>query len=305
MTFDQIQYFITIAEQNTYFDAAEELNISQSSLSKQIIKLEKELGVALIDRSHRKASLTPAGETFYQDALILQRQHQDMLTHLKTYQTSGSHDLRIGTLPILTQYDLTVQFRKFTKSHPDIHLIIDEVEENDLKKGLLSDHYDLIICREQMITDLNLSQSGSGKKHSKPLDLFSVPLAEDELVAVLPADYPLDAPVSIPELNTEAFLLMNRYTSVYRICQNLFENAQIHPNILRTARVESIISAVAIGEGISLLPYSNFKLFQHKHIKTLSLIPPVHLPVVICGNQKRMNSSVCQEFIRYITNMTL
>ena len=47
MTFDQIQYFIAIAECNTYFDAAEELNISQSALSKQIIKLEKELGVAL------------------------------------------------------------------------------------------------------------------------------------------------------------------------------------------------------------------------------------------------------------------
>ena len=38
MTFDQIQYFIAIAESNTYFDAAEELNISQSALSKQIIK---------------------------------------------------------------------------------------------------------------------------------------------------------------------------------------------------------------------------------------------------------------------------
>ena len=71
MTFDQIQYFIAIAECNTYFDAAEELNISQSALSKQIIKLEKELGVALLDRSRRKASLTPAGETFYQDALAL------------------------------------------------------------------------------------------------------------------------------------------------------------------------------------------------------------------------------------------
>ena len=57
MTFDQIQYFIAIAECNTYFDAAEELNISQSALSKQIIKLEKELGVALLDRSRRKAPL--------------------------------------------------------------------------------------------------------------------------------------------------------------------------------------------------------------------------------------------------------
>ena len=174
MTFDQIQYFIAIAECNTYFDAAEELNISQSALSKQIIKLEKELGVTLLDRSRRKASLTPAGETFYQDALALRRQYEIMTGHMKKYKIpmGNKNELRIGTLPILTQYGLTAHFRQFTESHPDIHLILDEVEENDLKKGLLSSQYDLIICREQMIADQS--------------DISSVYLADDELVTVLP-----------------------------------------------------------------------------------------------------------------------
>ena len=271
MTFDQIQYFIAIAECNTYFDAAEELNISQSALSKQIIKLEKELGVALLDRSRRKASLTPAGETFYQDALALRRQYEIMNRHMKKYQifTGNKNELRVGTLPILTQYGLTAHFRQFTESHPDIHLILDEVEENDLKKGLLSSQYDLIICREQMIADQS--------------DISSVYLADDELVTVLPVGHPLDGPVSLSALADESFILMNRYTSVYQICQALFANVPVHPQILRTGRVESIISAVAIGEGVSLLPYSNFKLFHHEHVKTLPLTPPVKLPVVIAG----------------------
>ena len=281
MTFDQIQYFIAIAECNTYFDAAEELNISQSALSKQIIKLEKELGVALLDRSRRKASLTPAGETFYQDALALRRQYEIMNRHMKKYQifTGNKNELRVGTLPILTQYGLTAHFRQFTESHPDIHLILDEVEENDLKKGLLSSQYDLIICREQMIADQS--------------DISSVYLADDELVTVLPVGHPLDGPVSLSALADESFILMNRYTSVYQICQALFANVPVHPQILRTGRVESIISAVAIGEGVSLLPYSNFK--------TLPLTPPVKLPVVIAGTKKRINSSICQEFIRCMT----
>ncbi len=289
MTFDQIQYFIAIVEQNTYFDAAEELNISQSALSKQIIKLEKELGVALLDRSRRKASLTPAGETFYQDALVLRRQYESMTGHMKKYQilTGNKNELHVGTLPILTQYGLTVHFRQFTESHPDIHLILDEVEENDLKKGLLSSQYDLIICREQMIADQS--------------DISSVYLADDELVTVLPVKHPLTGSVSLSDLADESFILMNRYTSVYQICQDLFANVQIRPQILRTGRVESIISAVAIGEGISLLPYSNFKLFHHEHVKTLPLTPPVKLPVVIAGMKKRMNSSICQEFIRCMT----
>ena len=287
MTFDQIQYFIAIAECNTYFDAAEELNISQSALSKQIIKLEKELGVALLDRSRRKASLTPAGETFYQDALALRRQYETMNRHMKKYQifTGNKNELRVGTLPILTQYGLTAHFRQFTESHPDIHLILDEVEENDLK--LLSSQYDLIICREQMIADQS--------------DISSVYLADDELVTVLPVGHPLDGPASLSALADESFILMNRYTSVYQICQALFANVPVHPQILRTGRVESIISAVAIGEGVSLLPYSNFKLFHHEHVKTLPLTPPVKLPVVIAGMKKRINSSICQEFIRCMT----
>ena len=289
MTFDQIQYFIAIAECNTYFDAAEELNISQSALSKQIIKLEKELGVALLDRSRRKASLTPAGETFYQDALALRRQYEIMNRHMKKYQifTGNKNELRVGTLPILTQYGLTAHFRQFTESHPDIHLILDEVEENDLKKGLLSSQNDLIICREQMIADQS--------------DISSVYLADDELVTVLPVGHPLDGPVSLSALSDESFNLMNRYTTVYQISQSQIAKVPIHPQILRTGRVESIISAVAIGEGVSLLPYSNFKLFHHEHVKTLPLTPPVKLPVVIAGTKKRINSSICQEFIRCMT----
>lgn len=47
-----------------FFDAAETMHISQSSLSKQIMKLEKELDLTLWDRSKRTAVLTPAGEFF-------------------------------------------------------------------------------------------------------------------------------------------------------------------------------------------------------------------------------------------------
>ena len=56
MTFEQLQYFISIVDHDTFFDAAEDLHISQSSLSKQIMRLERELGLKLFDRSRRKAA---------------------------------------------------------------------------------------------------------------------------------------------------------------------------------------------------------------------------------------------------------
>ena len=62
MTFEQIDCFIAAVHADTFFDAAELLHTTQSTLSKQIQKLEKELNLQLFDRSRRNAVLTPAGE---------------------------------------------------------------------------------------------------------------------------------------------------------------------------------------------------------------------------------------------------
>ena len=71
MKIRQVQYLLKVAERGSFTAAVEELYISQSSLSKQIIALEKELGVPLIDRSRRKIALTQAGETFLRHARTL------------------------------------------------------------------------------------------------------------------------------------------------------------------------------------------------------------------------------------------
>ena len=80
-------------------------------------------------------------------------------------------------------------------------------------------------------------------------------LTEDRLVAVLPKNHPSASKktVSLTELKREIFILMPPHTSIYRFCMQSFHDAGIHPQILRTARAESIVSAVEIGEGISLL----------------------------------------------------
>lgn len=68
MTFEQLKYFVTLVEGENFLEVAEKLYISQSSLSKQIKKLEEELEVSLLDRSGRKAKLTEGGEFFYLEA---------------------------------------------------------------------------------------------------------------------------------------------------------------------------------------------------------------------------------------------
>lgn len=298
MTFDQLEYFIAIAEHDTFLEAADTLHITQSTLSKQILKLEKELDVALLDRSHRSASLSEAGELFYQEALKLDTEYQHMLARIRKHQSQSKSGLHIGTLPFLTQYQLTSRFQAFKETYPDIHLAIDEVEEIDLMNGLESDRYDLVIARQQMI---------DSEKYQTHL------LTEDELVVVLPTDHCLmkkaykkeggnfSPSLHFTDISSEAFIFMNRYTSIYQLCIDLFAKQGMTPNILRTARVESILSAVTVGEGISLLPKSNLSVFHHENIAAVSLDPPIVLPVVLAVPKKRMASGNCRQLMNFLS----
>lgn len=62
MTMEQIDFFLMTVRCDTFLEAAENLHIAQSTLSKQIQKLESELNLTLFDRTRRQAVLTPAGQ---------------------------------------------------------------------------------------------------------------------------------------------------------------------------------------------------------------------------------------------------
>ena len=203
MTLEQIDYFICAAQSRTFFDAAETMHISQSSLSKQIMKLEKELELTLWDRSKRTAVLTPAGEFFYKEALKISRQYHRSMKAVSHFKDSESKVLHIGTLPFLSQYHLTSVIHSFCDTHPEFSFSLKEVEDQELLSGLEKDLFDLIFARKHML-DLNLYT-------------FHV-LTEDRLVAVFPKNHPSASKktVSLTELKRETFILMPPHTSIYR-----------------------------------------------------------------------------------------
>ena len=274
MTFEQLQCFIASVEEKTFLDAAHSLYISQSSLSKQIMKLEQELGVMLWDRSRRKAGLTEAGNIFYQDALILLKQYSQARNRLDRFRTESQLTLSVGTLPILTQYQLTPGFRDFQAAHPGIRLSLHEVEEPELMEGFEKGIYDLVIGREAMFYGANCQ--------TQLID-------GDQLAAVLDSSHPLAfrSSLCLEELKDEDFIFMNPYTSIYNLCVIRCREAGFSPRILRTARVESILSAVLIGEGISLLAGNSVRIFKPEHIAVIPLTPKIPLPVVLARHKER------------------
>lgn len=287
MTFEQLSYFIAIVENDTFFDAACEMNISQSSLSKQIMKLEKELDLTLFDRTTRSATLTQAGEFFYNEAKQLIEHYKLTLENIQIFKSLHENKLHIAVLPIQTQYNLNALFNSFRKENPDIELQITEVEDDRLIEGISKNEYDLIIARETMF---DKSQ-------------FTIyQLAKDELIAAISSEHKLSQrdKLTFDDIKNENFILMNPYTSIYQLCINKLKENNIDANIIRTARTESIIGSVAINEGISLLPKSNFEVFHQKNINTISLEPQIALSVVLAKHKKTASNIAIKEFIKFV-----
>ncbi len=125
MDLRQLRYFVAVATTKNFTRAAEQMNIAQPPLSRQIQLLEEELGVQLIQRSTRPVRLTEAGRQLHEQALqVLQRVEQ-----IKNGVQQAGRNLRqsisIGYVPSTLYGGLPMLVRMFRHRHPgtDVHLV--------------------------------------------------------------------------------------------------------------------------------------------------------------------------------------
>ncbi len=277
MTMNQLTYFVAAAENKSFLEAGEVVNLSQSSLSKSLQRLEEELGVKLFDRSKRSCSLTEEGRVLYQGALKILENYKETMLELKQVSSSLHGAVRLATLPVLAQYNLTSLLKEFTTENQGIELMIDEMEDLRILQELDNGTCDLAITRKDCLLKDNYR-------------IF--PLATDELVLVTSLEHPLASRtmVSLKELEHEPFILMNKHISIYGLCINACIANGFTPNVIRTARVESILSAVAENEAISLLLKKNIGVFLHEKVAMIPLEEKIQSTIVLASNKnQRLN----------------
>lgn len=283
MQMEQLNYFISIVEHRTYLQAAEVLNISQSSLSKKIIALENELDIILFDRSKRSVTLTDAGKVFYAEAQKMMTCYENMLHTLQPFTVNGRGNIRLATLPVLAPYHLLPPLQNFKNQNSNINLIIQEVEEEAIITGLKHQVYDLGIIRKEYIKN-------------QVFEFYKI--AEDELVALLPLSHYLSnsTQLSLSDLKDESFILMNKHTGIHTLCLKACQEAGFSPKVIQTARIETIVSSVINGEMISLLMRNQLNSFNQSGIVIIPIKPTIKSELGIIrykksplrGNQKKL-----------------
>ena len=168
MDFDVLKSFVAVAEEKSFSLAAKHLFISQQSLSKQIAKLEEELGVQLFLRS-RPLGLTTDGKLFLQtakDILQLRQEYED-----GSSRGLGGHQvLHIGIEHTVARAILPHVLPGFLEEYPDTFLQMSEDSPEILQKSVARDGVDLVI----------------GSISGTPDNYESIPLCRKEHILVVP-----------------------------------------------------------------------------------------------------------------------
>lgn len=289
MTDTQLIYFTTIVELGSFSEAALELDISQSSVSKQIMQLEDELGVKLFDRSYRKARLTAAGEYLYQDVLSALAQINHIKETARQLKQSGSRMLSILALPVIGHYNFYIPIQLFESSHIDIRIELEEMEEPEMYRRINAGDYDAAI------TYYNPYQPVKNARF--------YPLVEDEMLLVVHNGHPLsrNSHITPQMLDDLPVLAMQKYTCTNQLYELYFRKYHSYPHVIFRGRPNTILVGAEAGQGPALLSRIHTETLRINNVKLLPFQPMLKGILGIIVNEQGHNQTTVRELVSVLT----
>lgn len=192
-TLRQLQFLVVLARTLSFSRAAEQSNVSQSTLSAGIKELESALSVQLVDRSSRQVSLTPIGEEVAHRAEEILQRAED-LVRAAASKPPLCGDLRLGVIPTIGPYLLPDLIPLLDNAYPSLRLFLREELTASLIDGLRAGRIDMAMLAMPVETD----------------GLDTLIFAEDPFVFACAPDHPLASETNLnPDaLDGETLLLL-------------------------------------------------------------------------------------------------
>ena len=140
MDFKQLQSFISVVRCKSFTEAAEELGISQPTISTHIRILEEELNSRLIVRTAKSFEVTPRGTELFECAQNILKLRDDMINR---WNGHDSKVIRLGVSTIPSAYILPEVLPTFGKSHEDIYFVVTQSDSRGIIDAVHKGSYDL------------------------------------------------------------------------------------------------------------------------------------------------------------------
>lgn len=282
-TIRQLQYFVAVAEQGTVSGAAQNLSISQSSVTEAIKELESDLGVALFQRHPRGLSITHKGHQFLRHATkILADVSDARRTFFSDREAVTTGRLQLGVTSLVAGYVLSDLLARYRRAHPAVEVSAIEDDGDYLEHLLVGGKLDIAVMVTSNLRDRMALQSEILEISAYRLWLpLGHRLASTEII-------------SLGDIAAEPLIML----SVDEIEENtgkLLAALGTRPHVaFRTRSVEAVRSLVATGAGVALLPDLVYRPWSLEGDRIESRDISGSLPVVQVGMVWRRGSGLPQ-----------
>ncbi|MDO4989873.1 MAG: LysR family transcriptional regulator, partial [Eubacteriales bacterium] len=285
-----LKSFIAVAEEKSFSSAAKNLFISQQTLSKQIAKLEEDLGTTLFIRS-RPLALTPDGGHLLPIAKeILQLKQQFEESSSRSF--SGSHYIHLGIEHTIARAILPRVLPSFLREHPDTFLKLSEESPDVMQKSISYDGVDLVI----------------GSLGSVPEKFEAIPLCRKDHLLVVPKALMAElAGERLPELRERfsesadlsffekaPFIKIPRQSSGGRALSSYLKYYDINPRfVCELTNIENAFQLANAGIGVFIYARVFWDMLspelQRDYLKNIYIFPLPYLPDIedVCAYYNR------------------
>jgi LysR family transcriptional activator of glutamate synthase operon len=253
MELRQLYYFVKVAKKEHVTQAAEELHVAQSAVSRQIHQLEEELGAKLFLQKGRNLQLTPVGQLFLKRAEVILSDLERAVLEVHEFLDPEKGEIRLGFPHSLGISLIPEVVSAFHKKYPNVKFRFKQGMYPSLIRDLIKGDVDLAFvspCPEQ-------------HEH-----ITGEIVLTEELFAILPPNHPLagEEAIDLIQLRDESFVVFSPGYSLRPIVVDACREAGFSPIIgFEGEETDTIRGLVAAGMGVSLLP--EMALFETGHMQ--------------------------------------
>lgn len=293
MELRHLRYFLAVAEAQNFTKAAQRLRVAQPALGRQVNDLEDELGVKLLARSPRGATLTAAGEAFVTEAKAVLQRAEEASRVARAFAKGERGELHLGYAPSPTVELLPRILHAYQSEAPSVRVVLHDLSTGEMVNGLRSGklHAALMVQAEA--------------KASRAL-MFEELGCYPVCVAV-PRAHKLGRAktIELSQLANQPLVAYSRndYPEYHEMLASLLAATGTAPVIAEEHdSATSLIAAVEAGRGLAVVP-SSFACLAGPRLRVIELRPaPAPLVVGVAYERRRLNPT-SERFVKLLRSL--
>ncbi|WP_428910926.1 selenium metabolism-associated LysR family transcriptional regulator [Niallia sp. Krafla_26] len=257
MDLHQLYIFTKVVEHKSFSKAADDIYLSQSTVSSHIHSLEKSLGMTLFDRVGRESILTPYGERLYKWAQKLLQLKDEALLDLNEGMRNMKGNIRIAASSVPGQFMIPRMVKNFRKENHEVTFYIEQTSSKGVSEMVLNGTVDFGILGEKYAND----------------KLRFIPLLKEQLVLITPKEMELSSPIQLNDVMEYPIIMRNSNSGTNAMVERYLKQNQLTKEKLNVVAYadssESVIQFVIEGIGVSIM--SEIAAKEHAKMKQINM----------------------------------